>query len=490
MTEKEQESQLIQTEMDKRTTDETRYFQIDTLKAIMIFLVIFDHIVDWSVKSFIGVTLWERISIPVFLIVMGFNIAKSIQTSGKTTLRELYSWDYFKRKIIRYIIPFLVLYVFSTFIGLFIYGFDITAMYQNQYSPLHGFSNLFIGFMPFWGPGNWFLPLLFQSILLLPFLYWVFTKLPKLALILCFIVEIIMQLIVFFLIGEITSWTELHIKNFFQTSILFYLPAVGLGMWFSFGHKFEDKRNFFMWILYPVSLAFITAHEFFKFRIRIEGVSLLSGDYHLLIIPYSAFLFLLAMYFLPQKPDNWLSRRIKVISNSTYHILLTQILGYAIITAYWGTHYSLEAGFEILEILDLIFAWILFVSFGIWWFKIDKNKNISRRILYYTNFFIVFSSLILLITWLQLFWVPIPLLIIVVYAIAVLIRRIFTRKPVKIGTLSLWTTFILTNFIIMIIQVTTSPSNQLWLILIPLMIGAIIITVLEYFPKNRSEKII
>jgi len=474
-------------ETDKRIGDETRYFQVDTLKAIMIFLVIFDHIVAWSVKSYIAVTLWERISIPVFLVIMGFNFGKSIQRSGKTTLREMYSWDYFKRRIIRYIIPFLVLYIFSTFIGLFIYGFDITAMYQNQYSPYHGFSNLFIGFLPFWGPGNWFLPLLFQSILLLPFLYWIFTKIPKITVILCFVVEIVLQLTVFFFIGEVTSWTELHIKNFFMTSVLFYLPAVGLGMWFSFGSEFEAKRNFFMWFLYPISLAFITAHEFFKFRIRIDGIPLLNGDYHLLIIPYSAFLFLLAMNFLPRNSDNWLSRLIKIISNSTYHILLTQILGYAIITAYWGTHYSIEAGFNVLDILDLIIVWIFFISFGVWWHNIERNKSVPRRILYYTNFFIIFSSLLLFITWLQLFWVPIPLILIFGYAIGVLIRRFITRKPLTIKVLSLWTLFLFITSIMMVLQVSVLHPNEYWFTLIPivsLFIIATAFTIMEYLLRK------
>jgi peptidoglycan/LPS O-acetylase OafA/YrhL len=489
MTKNEHEGQVIQTDIDTRITEETRYFQVDTLKAIMIFLVIFDHIVAWSVKSDIAVTLWERISIPVFLVIMGFNIGKSIQRSGKTKLRELYSWDYFKSRIVRYIIPFLVLYVFSTLIGLFIYDFDITRMYQRQYLPSHGFVNLFIGFLPFWGPGNWFIALLLQSILLLPFMYWVFTKAPKITLILSFAVEISMQLIVFFSIGVVTTWTELHIKMLYQTSILFYLSAVGLGMWFSFSHKFEDKRNFFMWILYPVSLAFITAHQFFDFRIRIDGIPLLSGDYHFLIFPYSAFLFLMAMNFLPRKSGNWLSRSIKLISKSTYHILLTQILGYAIITAYWGTHYSIEAGFGILDVLDLILVWIFFISFGIWWYNIDKYKSISRRIIYYINFFIIFLSLLLIITWLQLFWVPIPLIIILFYSFFLLIARLITSKPIKIITLSIWTLFLFTTFLMTILQVSYLQPNKYWLTLIPIILLFFIaatVTALEYTLKKEK----
>ena len=55
------------------------FFQIDVLKAIMIFLVIFDHTIPWTIKDNLGVVLWERISIPVFMVIMGFNIGKSLQ---------------------------------------------------------------------------------------------------------------------------------------------------------------------------------------------------------------------------------------------------------------------------------------------------------------------------------------------------------------------------------------------------------------------------
>ena len=128
----------------------------------MIFLVIFDHFVSWNIKSEIGVALWERISIPVFLVILGFNMGHSFKAQGDLTLKELYSWSYFKKKIKRYIVPFLILYAASTFIGLFIYGFDFELMYYTQYYPEHGIINLFYFIMPFWGPGNWFIPVLFQ----------------------------------------------------------------------------------------------------------------------------------------------------------------------------------------------------------------------------------------------------------------------------------------------------------------------------------------
>jgi len=363
----------------------------------MIFLVIFDHMVAWSVKSYIGVALWERISIPVFLVILGFNMGNSFKQKGDQTLRQLYSKEYFKRKFLRYIVPFLILYLITTLYGLIWYRFDITAMYHSQFYPSHGFMNLFIGIMPFWGPGNWYLPLLFQSILIMPLLYRGFTKKPVVTLILCFIIELAMQLTVFFFIGEITTWQEVHILNMFMLSALFYLSAIGLGMWFSFGHEIQHNRNFFMWFLYPISLVYLVAYQFFGFRYMIGNVPLLRGDYHFLVFPYSAFLFLIAMRFLPQKSERRISKAISLIGKSTYHILLIQIFGYGMIFALYSDHYGIDAGFAPIDILNLILAWMIFIPFGIWWYKIDQGKLLWRRILLTVGLFVFFISLILFI---------------------------------------------------------------------------------------------
>ncbi|MFX0022593.1 MAG: acyltransferase family protein [Candidatus Hermodarchaeota archaeon] len=492
-------SQITELALEDKEVTQKRsenYFQIDILKAAMIFLVIFDHVVSWNIKSYVAVSLWERISIPVFLVIMGFNLGSSFQKDGLQTLRELYSWKYFKKKIFRYILPFLVLYIASTFIGLFMYGFDLTAMWWGQFYPDHGFLQLFTGYLLFWGPGNWFIPVLIQSILVIPLIYWLFKQNRIVGLVLCFVIEIVLQLTVFFVIGEITTWEEVHLLSFFMNSALFYLPAIGLGIWFSFGYKLSEDRNFFMWLLYPISLGFIIAHQFFAFRIRIDGVSLLRGDYHLLMIPYSAFLFLLAMKFLPQKSNKRIARGISLISRSTYHILLTQILGYGMITAFWGTHYIIDTlitipidlfeAFLLFEYaLNLIVLGIIFVSFGILWYKIDQNKNILRRVLYYFNFFIVFSTLFFWSFWAQTpsIPVPIPLITIITYAVVALITYIILRRPLKTKALGFWTLFLVVAFTMMVLEISLLPANLYWISWIAMggvLIGAVVVTILDY----------
>jgi hypothetical protein len=445
----------------------TYFFQIDVLKAIMIFLVIFDHMVSWNIKRNIGVALWERISIPVFLVILGFNMGNALRNQRNWNLRNLYSKDYFKKKFVRYVVPFLILYTVSTFIGLFMYGFDFGLMYTYQYAPDHGIINFFSLIMPFWGPGNWFIPVLLQSVLVIPLLFWGLTKSPKITLIICFIIEFAMQVLLFLLIGDITTWEELHLYSFLSESILFYLSGVGLGLWFSMGYNLKDKRNRFMWILFPLSLLFIIAYQFFNFRIRIDGTLLLRGDYHFLFIPYSAFIILLTLKYLPQNSNSKISKGISLIGKSTYHILLIQILGYGMINAWWGTHYGIDLPFNAFDLIDLAILWLIFISFGILWYKIDKIKDLTRRVLFYFNLFIVFSSILLLSFWMQGFWVPPPLIFIIVYAVIALFSYFVNKEPIDTIKLAVWTGFLVLNFSLMILEVIVFFAVPSWVFFIP-----------------------
>ena len=106
--------QLNEIEENKNPTikNNTHYFAIDLLKALMIFLVVFDHTYPWDLKNAMGAQLWERISIPIFLVIIGFNMALSFNRKGEKSLKKLYSKKYFKQKFWRYIYPFLIV-IFS-----------------------------------------------------------------------------------------------------------------------------------------------------------------------------------------------------------------------------------------------------------------------------------------------------------------------------------------------------------------------------------------
>ena len=305
------------------------YFQVDILKAIMIFLVIFDHTIPWVYKDYIGVQLWERISIPVFLVILGFNMGLSFQRTGEKSLIKLYSKKYFKKKFWRYIWPFIMLYIVSSIVGFLLDGLNAFVQYE------HGgfsFEHLFLGILPFWGPGNWFLPVLFISILIMPLLYkgfsgkWIWSAI---TLILCYVVEFSTYLFLYFGFyhNPFPTWDSYYTWLFVRLTIgitpFSMLSAIGLGFLLSRNTKLFAKQNLIIWVLFPISFFYLFQRAFLANFLRgISPFQYLAGDYHLFVFPYSAFIVLLVINLLPRNSNNILARGIKIISRSTYHILL------------------------------------------------------------------------------------------------------------------------------------------------------------------------
>lgn len=315
-------------EQEKAVESERPYFfQLDVLKAIAIIFVVMDHSLSWDAKSAIGSLFWERLSIPFFLIVMGFNMGYSFKYHGGTTLRELYSLKYFKHKIVRYVLPFAVLYMGSILVGIYFGALNFDPW-------------ILLGYLPFWGPGNWFIPLLFGSIVVFPLIYWMFKKQPVLTMIFCFLSEIILQGIMYFWFPyPIESVLEGFITSAIRVNVFFFLPAVGLGLWFSEDHNLFSRRNWFMFAYLPISLVFMidyttgiisalpnTIGQSFTF---IQDY--IRGDYTLLFYGYAAIWFLFAMIMIPKKASGSLQRFIQRIGRASYHILLFQIIYYSIV---------------------------------------------------------------------------------------------------------------------------------------------------------------
>ena len=156
------------------------------------------------------------------------------------------------------------------------------------------------------------------------------------------------------------------------------------------------------------------------------------------------------------------------------------------ITAFWGGHYIIDVPPVPLDIIPKIFyilnnainlgaLWVAFIWFGTLWHKIDQQRDLKRRILYYLNFFIIFPCIFLFTFWAQEFWVPIPLIAIILYAIAVLIQTYAVKRRLSTGEVFIWTGFLLLSFISMILQVTVVLPSEHWILLIPMAVYLIVV---------------
>ena len=203
------------------------------------------------------------------------------------------------------------------------------------------------------------------------------------ALINCFLIELLIQFEIFEIFYPITTWDEyLNFRfyyNFIVTTPFFMLSAIGLGMWFSRNPNIFAKQNIFMWILFPLSFVYLIANQFFGFRF-----DFIRGDYHLFVFPYSAFLFLVIMNLIPKKltNNNILIKGIRTLSSSTYHILLTQIFYFGIVISIWGHHYGasivgINSNYDPnVVFLYVLLNWVICLPIGsLWWYGETKLRG-------------------------------------------------------------------------------------------------------------------
>lgn len=383
-----QENSLNAEDLNNNVKQRHNYFQIDLLKAVMIAFVIIDHGLGYTNLHGLGLELWERTAIPMFLIILGFNWGKSFERQGDLSLKELYSWQYFKKKILRFVFPYMIFYIASTLIGFLIYGMNFPETFkENWILEYIIFQKTLLE-----GPGNWFIPVLFQAIILIPLLYKLFTKKPILALIVCFIVEFCMHIFIFFYIGPINS-IEDHLREIpFRLNILLYLSAVGMGIWFSRNHNLFSKRNLFVWILFPVSLIYMIAWDFYDFRLQINGSGIVRGDYNYLTFIYSALIFLIVMRLIPKNPKNKIIKVISPIGKATFHIYLIQDIYYIYLYITYIDVWDSPTFLGLVNPLGiastclavnlglLVINWSICISIGtIWWYAEKKFLTLFKR---------------------------------------------------------------------------------------------------------------
>lgn len=91
------------------------YLQIDLIKALAIVSVLIIHsIPNYYSRLPISIFTIEQ-AVPVFLLIMGLNGTMSFKRRSYINLKQMYGLEYFKHRLMRFLIPFLIIfYVFNT----------------------------------------------------------------------------------------------------------------------------------------------------------------------------------------------------------------------------------------------------------------------------------------------------------------------------------------------------------------------------------------
>jgi len=221
------------------------------------------------------------------------------------------------------------------------------------------------------------------TILLLFLIIGLYNYRPLLEFLIIFIVSVVMT-IGFSLVLEIyrnnsgidydNFTVEAAVGLFFLNMAVFILPYL-VNVFYS-----PKNKNWFIWILFLMSATYLVYYQYGGLRYL-----LLTGDYHFLIYPHSAFIVLLFLKMIPKKSKSVLLRGFAYVGKATYHILLTQIFVYGImLSTTFGEHYFQGdlmnhylggdlSQYNLAAWIYTMIMWVICIPIGILWYLIEKK---------------------------------------------------------------------------------------------------------------------
>lgn len=269
-----------------------RVYQADALKGLAILSVIALHSLDEVALQavFSWFHIWQ--AVPLLCVLLGY-------TGMRTRVKPL--GPYLSRRAWRLGVPFAVTWVASLAIG--------AATGVVSFSPL-----LLVGLLPATGPGNYFITLLLQFVLLLPALRWLFEKRGPLAgVIFTFIASLAFESAAF------AAGLESYL---YSASILRYLFAIGLGMWIATGKTVLP--------LAIPSLVYVAAYAGGR---EIPFFSSLWQPQNVVSFGYSAAVVEVGLRWLPAHRS-----LISKLGRASYHVFLVQMLWFGLVP--WAKAHS------------------------------------------------------------------------------------------------------------------------------------------------------
>lgn len=356
------------------------YLQIDLLKAIAIFAVLMLHTfpfidlhkiplnplfvtvistqtIDY-LKIITNFTLFQ--AVPLFFVIMGFNMGLSFKRRQYTKISQIFTLNYFKGRFKRIVLPVIVVCILSIILALLVnihYYIGILTL---------------IGVLPITGPGNYFISIVLEFIIVFPFLYIFYTHNPKLTLISSFIISFLFE------ISALHFSLLMNDSYLYKANIFRFLFVITLGLWSIENIDFKKIFSNKLLILGSLfSISYILFYSFFNWNVPFFGgywatQNVLSFFYPLLI-------FVVGMKLLPTISKNKLLNFIGTIGKASYHIFLLQIVFFTLIPA-MAVLIGLNVNLHLSVILSLIINFGVLIPAGLLFFSAENFvfKKISH----------------------------------------------------------------------------------------------------------------
>jgi fucose 4-O-acetylase-like acetyltransferase len=256
----------------------TRNGAVDAIKGIAIVSVLLIHSLPEQVLSASFSVFHVSQAVPILIVMMGYLGATS-------RVRPL--GDYLRRRGIRLLVPWAIAWL-------------VALLVLVLKGHLVWMSPILVGALPVpSGPGNYFISIAIEFVLILPLLRWLLDRGPWVLLGTCLALDISYEL----------TAAYFGLNNYVTKALIFrYLFAVALGMLLAKGHKF--------WPLLPLSFAFLVA---ITAGVRFDFLAPGWQSQSLLAAGYTIALVAVGLRF--RYP-----RLLQSLGRASWHIFLVQIL--------------------------------------------------------------------------------------------------------------------------------------------------------------------
>jgi peptidoglycan/LPS O-acetylase OafA/YrhL len=289
-----------------------RLAQIDLLKGAAILSVIAIHGLTGRELYDAWAPLHFGQAVPVFLVLMALNASRPLRRANGSSLRGLYSREYFAGRVERLLVPFAVVWLASVAIGALAGGL--------HFGPL-----IAAGVTPLTGPGNYFVTIAFEFVLVFPALFWAFQRAPRATIAAAFAIAAGFELIA-------PSVFHGAYPYGYDAAIVRYLGQIALGLWIASHLRLEERANLWIVGLAGISVAYLVAQH-----LEPGAFSWLRRDFgtttNFIAAPYAAVMVLAGVRFLPREVRRSPAVALAALGRASWHVFLVQMVWFAVVDA-------------------------------------------------------------------------------------------------------------------------------------------------------------
>lgn len=339
--------------------------QIDIIKGFAIISVILIHTFSNTILMVIGAPfhIWQ--AVPVFILLAAFTSTIALVTYRKRSLADSYDISIMFRRIRRILEPYTVIWVIQALIVLYVVssGIRIIGLSENHFW-YQGFGIVLNYFSGGNGPGNYFIPVILQQILIIPLFYYLALRSPDRMLVTAFILDLLLEFLA--LIALVPPWLYgiLYIRYIFAGALGVWLAFrkdipfrwVFIGGFISFVYIFlVQYLNFQFWFIYPDWAFFHAFSYFWTLLLVILGLRIsLSGSFHKIF------------------------RLVEQLGKASWHIFLVQMTFFFIC---WGTIGSFIESIIFSPIISLAIC----LPLGYGFYRVDlilRKTGLEKRMIH------------------------------------------------------------------------------------------------------------